>query len=89
MCKFNPKNAGRRIDPCMRTLIKSLQALGVRTISCCCGHGRYPMTIVCEIKGGFPVEIFSGQIIGRTKRFYQRDKKGMYFIPETTGGRQR
>lgn len=81
MCKFNPKNRGRRMDKCMRQLIESLNIFDVRTVACCCGHGRYPMTIVAE-SGGDYFELLSGMMIERSKRFYRRDKKGYYYIPE-------
>lgn len=29
-----------------------------------------------------PTEIFSGTVIPRKKRFYKKDKHGIYFIPE-------
>ena len=79
MCKWN-KNGDTRIDPCMKNIIKVIPG----TFSCCCGHKKYPMTIVLKnIKGEF-YEAFSGKIIPRKKRFYQKDKKGVYFIPEVS-----
>ena len=84
MCKLSPRGLWR-IDPCMRDLIKSLKKAGARTLSCCCGHGKYPMTVIVDI--GFsktlPLEIFSGLQIERKKRFYKKDSQGFYFIPET------
>ncbi len=72
------------IDPCMKELIDSLRRLGVQTLSCCCGHGEYKMSVVVDF--GFskvlPVEIFSGIELPRKKRFYRRDGKGYYYIPE-------
>ena len=91
MCKFNPDNDGRRIDPCMRNLIKFINNYsGWETISSCCGHGKYPMTIVVKsevVKKGLSnqycgLEIVSGEYIERIKRFYKKDKQGFYFIPE-------
>ncbi len=86
MCKFNPKNDGRRIDPCMSHLIPYINARvgqGV-TVACCCGHGKYPMTIVEEKNDGRIIEGLSGKEIPRTKRFYKKDKKGYYYIPEVS-----
>ena len=37
-----------RIDPCMKHIIDFLNHKGVKTVGCCCGHGKYPMTIVME-----------------------------------------
>lgn len=82
MCSVDIKNGDTRIDPCMRNLIKYLQAMGIKTLSCCCGHKKYPMTIVVNSHGG-RLEICSGLFLGRTKKFYKRDKQGVYFIPET------
>ena len=81
MCKFNPKNDGRFIDPCMKNLIDFLQLNGIKTLSCCCGHGKYPMTIVCKW-GAINIEIINYREIPRKKRFYKKDKQGYYYIPE-------
>lgn len=95
MCKFNPKNDSRRIDPCMEKFIESLNAFlkeDVNILACCCGHGKYPMTIVC-VDGTFPsnwlkegknkiFDLVSDTWIPRQKRFYKKDKQGYYYIPE-------
>lgn len=86
MCKFNPKNDSRRIDPCMKKAIETLNKLGIKTLSCCCGHEKYPMTIIIHV--GFskklPQELFTGIQFEREKRFYKKDKQGYYFIPEVS-----
>ena len=86
MCKLNKKNDGRRIDPCMREIIRCLQEQGVKTLACCCGHGKYPMTIVIDAGAGtgkvIPQEIFSGIYLPRKKRFYIKNSGGHYVIPE-------
>jgi len=73
-----------RIDKCMRKFIENLKGLGVQTLACCCGHGKYPMTLVVDI--GFSKvlakEIFSGKQIPRKRNFYKKDKQGYYFIQE-------
>jgi len=115
MCKFNPKNDSRRIDPCMRNFIdrmnvvfKDLENDKMRDftiLASCCGHFRYPMTLVvsyydkeCEEIGYF--DWISGKglykksrknatIINtefRKKKFYKKDSKGYYFIPEVIEG---
>ena len=81
MCKFNPKNQGRRIDSCMKNIIDFLKLNDVKTVACCCGHGKYPMTIIVAWAGTF-FEIFSYEEIKRKKRFYEKDKQGYYYIPE-------
>lgn len=85
MCEFNPKNAGRRIDECMKQAILLLNPLLInqKTLACCCGHKKYVMTIVLQDElSGVIWELFSGKKILRKKRFYKRDEEGYYFIPE-------
>ena len=87
MCKFNPKNDSRRIDPCLRPLIRFLKDEGYIPVACCCGHGKYPMTIIIRIgRTDHPdcsyIEILSDRVIPRKKRFYLKDKQGYYYIPE-------
>ncbi len=83
MCKFDPKNDSRRIDPCMKNAIFILcKRFKVNIVGCCCGHGNYQMTIIIKDKLGI-YELFSGKDILRKKRFYKKDKQGYYYIPET------
>lgn len=85
MCELDKKNDSRKIDPCMQSVINNLQELKVKTLACCCGHGKYPMTIVVDIGVSevMPLEIFSNKMIPRKKKFYKKDKQGYYYIPET------
>lgn len=72
-----------KVDGCLAYLISNLNALGIKTLSCCCGHaGRYPLTIVAKTELG-NLELVSGFFIHRKKRFYVKDKQGYYYIPET------
>lgn len=82
MCEWK-KSGNQRIDPCMRHKIHSLQNTGIEPKACCCGHGKYPATIIVRSREGVNVEYYSGVIIQRKKRFYRRDSVGMFFIPET------
>jgi hypothetical protein len=70
----------------MRNLIKNLNENinDCEVVACCCGHGIYPMTIVVEEFSDEPVyrEWCSNIIIPRTTRFYKKDKKGYFYIPE-------
>ena len=88
MCKLKKyhKTSNTQIDECMRDWIKLLERLGITNImACCCGHRRYPKTIV--LKGiRYCYEGFSGELIQRTRRFYVKDKQGYYYIPETLNG---
>ena len=80
MCKeHNP----RRIDRCMRYAISYLNTRGIKTLASCCGHNKYPKTLIVEHDTNkLPIEIFSLKFIMRKKRFYKKDNKGFYFIPE-------
>mgnify|MGYP001580425263 CR=1 FL=1 len=76
-----PKKRYVRVDGCLEIAISNLNFWGIKTLSCCCGHGRYPMSIVIKAPlGNF--ELFSGEIINRKKKFYKLDKEGFYYIPE-------
>ncbi len=81
MCKFNPKNDSRRIDPCMQKFIDFYNRFGIKTYASCCGHGKYPMTIIIKFDGSY-CDVFSLIKIPRKKRFYKKDKQGYYYIPE-------
>jgi hypothetical protein len=49
MCKLVISGANR-IDPCMRWKIEALKGYLIfnKTVACCCGHGKYPETIVVK-----------------------------------------
>lgn len=73
-----------RVDKCMVKNIKEINKKGIVTLGCCCGHGKYPMTIVYKAKdSGKIFDLISGKRILRKRRFYIRDKQGYYYIPET------
>lgn len=87
MCKAKLYKSGKpnsRIDKCMRDCIHTLDAMSwkIKTVACCCGHGKYPMTIVVENLEGTHWELLSGIMIYRKRKFYKRNKQGYYFIPE-------
>ena len=92
MCKWN-KHGDTRIDPCMRKIVKFInQETSYQTIMCCCGHKKeIPSSLIVIDKRvaefcNRPFDIFSGfQFKHNQKRFYKRDKKGFYYIPEITG----
>ena len=82
ICTNNCKRRNRgEIDDCLFMVISMLNNNGIKTLACCCGHGKYHATIVAEIKG-FPVELFSGRKIPRKKKFYKKDKEGFFYIQE-------
>jgi len=86
MCK-KIKGCGRKIDDCMKSFIDTLDSMSsdsyIRPVACCCGHGKYPMTIV--VKNSIIDccwDLISGTMIPRKKKFYKKDKQGYYYIPE-------
>lgn len=98
MCKKTDyKTPNTRIDKCMRNFIHFLDSTSqykcrgkwhtrFNILACCCGHGKYPPTVVIDVGLNdmqYPVEIFSGKRIFRLTKFYKRDKQGYYYIPET------
>ena len=86
MCKqTNYKTPNTRIDKCMRDFMRNLSQGCEDTykiLACCCGHGKYRMTIVVKSRRGQIFDLVSNVDIPRTKRYYKRDNKGHYYIPE-------
>lgn len=87
MCK-KIKGIHNRIDKCMKPLIKFLNDGGYKTIACCCGHNKYPMTIVVKSEmfpeNGYAFEILTSTYIPRKIKFYKKDKQGYYYLPEVS-----
>ena len=85
-----------RIDKCMKHLIENIQEQlceeQATVVACCCGHRKYPMTILVReevyVNGVHTDHIIrdwvSDIIIPRKRNFYKRDKQGIYYIPELT-----
>lgn len=88
MCqKTQFKYCPSAIDPCMKQVIKTLSIIfehnGFKILACCCGHDRYPGTIIYRINNVQKnFELYSGRLIPRKRNFYKRDKQGYYYIPE-------
>jgi len=85
MCKKKQfKYCPSEIDECMKNLVKALNREGLKTYASCCGHERYPMTIIMKDEIGMAYDFISGRVlVGRKKKFYKKDKEGYYYIPET------
>ena len=86
MCKWN-KWGDTRIDPCMRNFIETLNIMledsSLSIVACCCGHQKYSMTIIVKDYAiGKVFDLVSSKTIHRKKKFYKRDKQGVYYIPE-------
>ncbi len=75
-----------RVDSCLRDEVIALNRAGIRTVGCCCGHGRYPKTIVIRTQEGKIALHPSREDIPRKRLFYRTDSDGFYFIPETHDG---
>ncbi len=87
MCEFNKFNNSRFIDPCMKNFIETLNIMlkesSLKIVACCCGHKKYPMTIVIKnTLSGKHYDLVSSRSIPREKKFYKKDERGVYFIPE-------
>ena len=85
MCKKKQfKYCPSEIDECMIRFIDTLNMIihpNFHILACCCGHGKYPMTIIVTNGIDF-MDLVSGKNIPRKKRFYKKDKQGYYYIPE-------
>lgn len=57
-----------------------------RVVGSCCGHGKYPPTIIVENRTGGFYEAISGKRLYSSRGFYKKDKKGIYHIPENAWG---
>lgn len=84
MCR---KGRPGRIDRCIANLITALEGNPKLTLlASCCGHSRYPLTIVIREQNEIR-EIISGTAIPRYRNFYRRDSHGFYYIPEVSKAR--
>lgn len=90
MCKLKRyhKTSNTQIDKCMRILIENLNEYfgdDLEIIACCCGHGKYNLSIVVkEYPSGRIYDLCSNIGIPRKRKFYKRDKEGYYYIPEVS-----
>ncbi len=84
--KMCEKRFHNRLDRCLKPLIKWLNDDGWVTVTSCCGHGKYPITVVVRYRTSGKkdkfVELFSGTTLARTIKFYKKDNKSYYHIPE-------
>jgi hypothetical protein len=87
MCKFKDNGEHSRIDECIEILLTNLYFLYEKTnkevVASCCGHKKYPMTIIIKNKKtGHIYDMVSNITIPRKRNFYKKDKQGYYYIPE-------
>jgi len=72
-----------RVDACLRDVIEKLNNTPIVSVGSCCGHFRYPQSILFRDYTDDKIHVFDTDIIiPRTRRFYRMDTKGYYFIPE-------
>lgn len=72
------------VDSCIAKEVGEINKKGhIKTLGSCCGHFKYPKTIIVEIKEtGTIVEYYSGIIINRKRNFYYKDEEGIFRLPE-------
>ena len=89
MCEFRNSTKAKigkkklRVDRCMARLMEKVNSLGLKTVACCCGHGRYPMTVIYE-EGNKQFDLISGVEIKVPVRRYVSDEEGFMHIPVVT-----
>ena len=71
-----------RLDSCIADKILEMNERLFLTVGSCCGHGRYPETIVLKNRNGEASEYNAWVEIPRSRRFYVSDAEGFYYIPE-------
>ena len=86
MCKrCKPNN--RKKDKCMIEVCRYISFLGkLEVVGSCCGHGKYPPSIIVKNKDNQIWDLISNLNVGRKRRFYKKDKQGIYYIPEVVNG---
>lgn len=94
MCKLKKYHgtSNTQIDKCLRFLIENLKGYigdDIEIVGCCCGHSKYPMTLIMKhynlhiSPDSFTIiDWCSNKEIKRTQKFYKRDEQGFYYIPE-------
>lgn len=71
-----------RLDSCLRMRVEMLNRRGIVTLASCCGHGRYPRSILVRTRSGKIRVLGTGIFVPRIRRFYVKDEDGFFFIPE-------
>jgi len=73
-----------RVDACLGDTLDAIRKAGFIPVASCCGHDRYPKTVVVKRPDGQVMEYFSKVLLRRKKRnrYYTRDVKGYYYIAE-------
>jgi hypothetical protein len=72
-----------RIDKCLIQLIKEINSEGTyKSLASCCGHDKYPTTIVVKDKDNNIFEYFTKKKLKKPKRnrFYKKDGSNYYYL---------
>lgn len=90
MCEKKPYCA-RRIDPCIAYEVECINKYikNVKTIASCCGHGKYPKTIIVKDTITGKVWEFNSNVVladkpRKSHKYYKKDSDGIYYIPEVS-----
>lgn len=74
------------VDTCIARRIEMINKScyrNLKTVGCCCGHGKYPETIIVKSKkDGKIYEFNTMTVIPRKRKFYKLDEEGICYIPE-------
>ena len=84
MCK-KISHCNNEIDDCLKKTIERINKYTqYRTLCCCCGHGKYKVTIIIRDKNNKVFELFSkiSLPLKKKNRYYRMDLDGYYYIPE-------
>jgi len=90
MCNRCKPNGCRKVDFCMQKICEFVGTLSnlntkgrLKIVASCCGHGKYPPSIIVRNHLGHTWDLITNIVIrDRKKRFYKKDKQGYYYIPE-------
>lgn len=71
-------------------MVNAILSTKYETKACCCGHGKYPRTLIVGLKKGGDkcFEFFTGKLINRKRNFYKKDGDGYYYIQEVSKPRR-
>ena len=74
------------VDSCIAETVQMINtelSNKIKTLGCCCGHGKYPKTIVVkDLLTGINYEYFTKKIIRRSRNLYYKDNEGIFHLPE-------
>jgi hypothetical protein len=77
------------VDSCIADEVSELNRVGIKTLGCCCGHGKYEKTIIIKGHKIPNWEWFSGKLIMRKRNFYYKDKEGIFHLLEVPEKRRK